>query len=175
MLTFAKIFTGFLLGLFVCSTLFALTVTTSVVLSVPYPTRIPAPTFTPTPVVNSLENIGAEIQRTLLDYKAKQGDSTALSARLKVLGDSYNQIAPVWKMPLFDVPALTQGIVTASPLATPFPKVPGCQCTANVYSCQDFPLPNGEGAQGCFEYCVQLGFGDIHDLDRNSNNLVCED
>ena len=178
MITFTKIFTGFILGIYACAISLVVFTSMAVIATLPLPTPTrtpqPAPTFTPTPTQNAytLEYIGGEIQETLLEYREKKGDTAALSARLKVLGENYNVVAPIWRMPLLDVEALTHGVVTG---ATPFPQVPGCQCTADVYNCKDFPLQNGESAQGCFEYCIQLGFGDVHGLDRNSNNLVCED
>ncbi|MEO6191672.1 MAG: excalibur calcium-binding domain-containing protein [Thermoanaerobaculia bacterium] len=47
-----------------------------------------------------------------------------------------------------------------------------CNCTANLYDCRAFPTHYE--AQACFEYCQDLGVGDIHRLDRDHDGIACE-
>lgn len=45
-------------------------------------------------------------------------------------------------------------------------------CSFNAYSCSSFPTQ--QAAQEVFDYCVEQGAGDIHELDGNNNGLACE-
>ncbi len=45
-------------------------------------------------------------------------------------------------------------------------------CSYDAYNCGDFSTH--AAAQACFEYCVSQGAGDIHGLDRDNDNNVCE-
>lgn len=46
-------------------------------------------------------------------------------------------------------------------------------CDHDAYNCSDFDTQ--AEAQEVYNYCVALGFGDIHRLDGNNNNgLACE-
>ncbi len=45
-------------------------------------------------------------------------------------------------------------------------------CSYNAYNCGDFQT-HAE-AQNVFDYCKNLGKGDIHQLDRDDDELVCE-
>jgi len=47
-----------------------------------------------------------------------------------------------------------------------------CNCTSNTYNCPDFKTQ--KQAQACYDYCVSLGKGDIHKLDRDKDGVVCE-
>jgi hypothetical protein len=49
------------------------------------------------------------------------------------------------------------------------PAAPACNCSANVYNCDD------PQAETCFDYCNSIGAGDIHRLDGNNNGEACED
>lgn len=53
------------------------------------------------------------------------------------------------------------------------PMIPSgrCECTGNYYNCDDFA---GYDSQQCFEYCIEQGAGDVHDLDRDDDGFVCE-
>lgn len=55
--------------------------------------------------------------------------------------------------------------------ATQIPTGP-CLCDSDRYNCSDFPTH--AAAQACFDYCVSLGKGDIHKLDRDNNGVACE-
>jgi hypothetical protein len=47
-----------------------------------------------------------------------------------------------------------------------------CSCSGDLYNCGDFGTHNA--AQACFNYCVSIGAGDIHGLDRNNDGMACE-
>jgi hypothetical protein len=46
-------------------------------------------------------------------------------------------------------------------------------CTANIYNCADFS--SHSEAQTTYESCVDMVGDDIHDLDRDSDGIACED
>lgn len=64
---------------------------------------------------------------------------------------------------------------------TPFvlatqPPPPGgdvCSCSGDTLNCPGFS--SQPQAQACFDYCQSQGAGDVHDLDRDDDNLACED
>lgn len=45
-------------------------------------------------------------------------------------------------------------------------------CSSDMYNCDDF-VPRSD-AQGVFDYCMDLGYGDIHRLDQNNDGVACE-
>jgi len=45
-------------------------------------------------------------------------------------------------------------------------------CDTDTYNCEDFETQ--EEAQKAFEQCSSKGFGDIHQLDNDSDGRVCE-
>lgn len=49
---------------------------------------------------------------------------------------------------------------------------PACSCAADLYNCADFA--NRTDAEACFNQCVREGAGDIHNLDRDWDGLICE-
>lgn len=67
-------------------------------------------------------------------------------------------------------PATTAPLPTDT-VAPPEP-VAVCDCSGDLYNCDDFGTHSA--AQACFEYCNAQGAGDIHRLDRDNDNLVCE-
>jgi endonuclease G len=66
--------------------------------------------------------------------------------------------------------------VIETPLSTPTPKPSNseavCECGSNHYDCSDFETH--KSAQACYEHCISLGRGDIHQLDGNNDGSVCE-
>jgi len=46
-----------------------------------------------------------------------------------------------------------------------------CDCSGDNYNCNDFETHNQ--AQACYEYCKDLGHGDIHGLDGNNDGQAC--
>ncbi len=59
---------------------------------------------------------------------------------------------------------------TSTPTATTAPAP--CQCYADLYNCTDFAC-QGQ-AQTCFNYCWNLGYGDVHNLDSDGDGIACE-
>jgi micrococcal nuclease len=60
-----------------------------------------------------------------------------------------------------------------APLATqPASSSAVCFCNRDRYNCSDFKTQ--QAAQSCFNYCKNLGLGDIHRLDNDNDGLACE-
>lgn len=80
------------------------------------------------------------------------------------------QAAPAQPQPAW--PTVPAVIVPTPLLIAPMPTQGAtCECGADVYNCSDFLLGN---AQGCFDYCWDQGFGDVHRLDQDNDLLACE-
>ena len=47
-----------------------------------------------------------------------------------------------------------------------------CNCTGPDLDCTDFS--SHAQAQSCFNYCVDLGYGDVFGLDRDNDGVACE-
>lgn len=47
-----------------------------------------------------------------------------------------------------------------------------CSCAGNLYNCADFSTH--ASAQACFDYCISIGRGDVHRLDRDNDGSACE-
>ena len=47
-----------------------------------------------------------------------------------------------------------------------------CDCSANLYNCGDFE--NQNTAQECFDFCMTDRGRDIHGLDNDGDEIVCE-
>ncbi len=47
-----------------------------------------------------------------------------------------------------------------------------CNCSGNIYNCPNFKTQ--QEAQKCFDYCKQLGKGDVHKLDADKDGIACE-
>ena len=60
---------------------------------------------------------------------------------------------------------------TPSPTATN-PPSGSCNCTGPDLDCTDFS--SHAQAQSCFNYCVDLGYGDVFGLDRDNDGVACE-
>jgi hypothetical protein len=86
------------------------------------------------------------------------------------------------RLPIGDLflPLASKGAAPASPtvppvtpVATPTVSPAGpCACTGNLYNCPDFG--SQAEAQACFDWCVSLGAGDVHQLDSNEDGVACE-
>ncbi len=65
---------------------------------------------------------------------------------------------------------------TRVPVPTAFPttgSTGACSCSGNTLNCSNFSYQSQ--AQACYNYCVSIGAGDVHDLDGNDNDgIVCE-
>lgn len=64
--------------------------------------------------------------------------------------------------------------VTATATATATATTPAavCSCAGNLYNCTDFATQ--AEAQACFDYCWDLGYGDVHNLDADGDLEACE-
>jgi hypothetical protein len=61
----------------------------------------------------------------------------------------------------------------ATHLPTPQPtSAPVCNCSYDAYNCSSFS--GHAAAQRCYNYCRELGRGDIHQLDQDSDGSACE-
>ena len=52
------------------------------------------------------------------------------------------------------------------------PPVANCECSGNLFDCEDFASP--AVAQACFEHCRTVIGRDVHWLDRDGDGLACE-
>lgn len=70
--------------------------------------------------------------------------------------------------------ALLTDYVTATGLAIEQTKLAEgpCQCFADLMDCDSFGTHTD--AQLCLNYCIKLGFGDIHKLDPDKDGRACE-
>lgn len=67
--------------------------------------------------------------------------------------------------------AIPTQMPTITPTATEVISAP-CACGGNFYNCRDFI--NQPHAQGCYNYCIQQGAGDVHQLDDDHDGIACE-
>jgi hypothetical protein len=56
--------------------------------------------------------------------------------------------------------------------ATVPPQSAVCSCSGDTLNCGDFSSTSR--AQACYDYCISLGRGDVHRLDRDGDGLACE-
>src|SRR5690606_4416891 len=64
------------------------------------------------------------------------------------------------------LPVAIRAIQASAPAAV-------CDCSGNLYNCGDFSTHRQ--AQACYDYCVSVGAGDVHQLDGDDNDgFVCE-
>ena len=61
-------------------------------------------------------------------------------------------------------------VVGPAAAAVATPDVMACVCSDDIYDCGD-----GEIAERCFDVCRGQGFGDVHNLDGDSDGDACED
>jgi len=78
-------------------------------------------------------------------------------------------LEPPTQLPTLLAPTATLFIYN-SPTVGPAAAV--CPCSGDTLNCSDFG--SHTSAQACYNYCVSLGVGDIHNLDRDGNGLACE-
>lgn len=168
------------------------------------PTSTPAPTIRPTltprPKVNSVTAnvnlragpgknypvVGGLKKEDVVQIVGKTNDGEwyrikltggtvawVASGYIKTEVDS-NAIPVVASSDIPPVPAPTEAPAQRSapislPTAAPGPV---CSCDGDQYNCDSFS--SWRQAQACHDYCVSIGRGDIHRLDRNNDGVVCE-
>lgn len=167
--------------------------------SAPAPTDTPAPlpTATPTP---DLPRVTSEANLrsgpgTNYDVVGQAGAGQALDlVGRSAAGDWYQLANGAWIAAFLVEGSVGEiDVVAAPPLPTLAPVQPVqvvvptatsapapapvqsavCECGYDAYKCADF---GGHlAAQACFNYCVAIGKGDIHRLDRDGDGSVCED
>lgn len=71
------------------------------------------------------------------------------------------------------IPVTVIVVVTATTAPT-FPTfaTPPCECDRNRYNCGRWD--SRPPMQACYDYCMSLGRGDIHDLDGDNDGIPCE-
>lgn len=116
------------------------------------PTRTSKPRATPTPWPLSTIMLGPKTP-------TKSITSTTITT---------NTLVPTLGATKIVVPTLTS---TLEPTLEVTPS-PVCDCGGDYYNCNDFN--SQRQAQGCYDYCVSIGRGDIHRLDRDKDGSVCE-
>ena len=84
------------------------------------------------------------------------------------------QVAPPTPMRAAPTAVLPTPTVYVPPTPVPAQVAPAapCGCGGNYLNCSDFYYQSS--AQACFEHCVVQGFGDIHRLDGDNDNVACE-
>jgi hypothetical protein len=84
-----------------------------------------------------------------------------------LIGISYGNFAP-------EVAIHLPLVIGSRPAKLPPDEEPNepCLCSSNLYDCSNFDTQSQ--AQACFAYCVQQGRGDVHVLDRDNDNVACE-
>ncbi len=107
--------------------------------------------------------------------------------------ESPARVVPTWTSTPSATPAATMTpapTATVAATMTPMPTVgeraapvlvlptatasgPVCDCSTDQYTCGSFE--NHAEAQACFEFCVESGAGDVHQLDGDGDGFVCED
>lgn len=76
-------------------------------------------------------------------------------------------LVPTMAAPLTPTPSVVPPTLVPS-----VPDTVVCDCSGDVYNCGDFA--NHTQAQTCHNYCVSVGRGDVHKLDRDNDDVACE-
>lgn len=73
-------------------------------------------------------------------------------------------------------PTDTPGIIPAQTLVlfatNTAPAQAACSCSGDALNCTDFG--SSSQAQACYDYCISVGVGDVHQLDNNDDGVACE-
>ena len=166
----------------------------------PWPTDTPWPTATPIRIdaPDAVCPCFAGNVRTCYDFR-NQSEAQACYGYCAALGmgdvhglneTGSGQACDTWiaptPLPTAVVPARVAPtlwptiVVPVQVVPTPIPLVvepaqPAvvCDCSGDIYNCPDFT--SGSSAQACFDYCREVGRGDIHRLDNDNDLYACED
>jgi hypothetical protein len=49
-----------------------------------------------------------------------------------------------------------------------------CTCSYNTYNCSTSDCSSRGAAQACYNYCISVGAGDVHGLDRDGDGSACD-
>ena len=66
----------------------------------------------------------------------------------------------------------TVTVIVSFPTSPPQQGV--CSCAGNLYNCSKSDFSSKSAAQACYDYCISIGAGDVHDLDRNHDGGACD-
>lgn len=102
--------------------------------------------------------------------KILQPDSSCEKAFLSAQSEAKTAYQGIW----ISTPTPTSTI-TSTPTITLIPsptRIPVCKCNGPPLTCNSFR--NQASAQACFEYCKEMGYGDIFGIDKNNNGIACE-
>ncbi len=153
----------------------------------PTPTGTPTPTQTPTPATRVflplvLKSIVAPTMTptpTKTATPSPTPTATPTAGRTVIPRDTSTPTGtpgPTATQTMTPTPTPTETptpTITPTPTCTPTPtSTVVCDCSGDVYNCSDFSTQ--ADAQACYEHCVSLGYGDIHDLDKDDDGLACE-
>lgn len=83
------------------------------------------------------------------------------------LGQGLAPTAPATSTPTFTSTPTETPTLTPTAMATPLAYI----CDHDAYNCADFDTQ--AAAQVVFDYCRDLGFGDVHGLDANTDGIAC--
>lgn len=100
----------------------------------------------------------------------RQPDTSCHKAFLAAQSEAKTAYQGVWiATPTPTATITSTPTITKKPIST---RIPVCNCKGPDLSCNNFR--NQASAQACFEYCNDMGFGDVFGLDKNNNGLACE-
>jgi len=148
------------------------TIVTRIQPSTPYPTYTPLPTYTSLPTYTPLSTCTPLPTYTpfpTIEPTAVLTQTQTSVASEATLMAGLGSITPSGTATLTPSPSSTP---SPSPTFSPSPPPP-CYCIIDEKNCESFESQSL--AQACFDYCRDLGYGDIHGLDANGNLTVCED
>lgn len=84
-----------------------------------------------------------------------------------------NTIEPTFTtIPTFTALPLPTNTLVVIIIPTQAPAVGVCSCGGDSLNCSDFS--SHSSAQSCYDYCVSVGAGDIHGLDKDGDGDACE-
>ena len=67
------------------------------------------------------------------------------------------------------IAGIAKTVTTQQPVSSQSSAGAVCDCSSNRYDCNDFS--GHTAAQACYDYCISLGKGDIHQLDGDKNGI----
>lgn len=117
--------------------------------------------------------------QTIIELTAFAANTQTAMAYTPTPFPSFTSVPPLESIPtatLYNSPTATPFVLpTQAPLTlqpTISTQARPCSCSADTLDCSDFSSQSS--AQACTNYCVNLGQGDIHNLDPDGNGLACE-
>lgn len=138
---------------------------------------ITTPSTTPTPTVDFVSMQNTAIAEAWISYT-----QTQLALPTNTLLPTATVLPSDTPLPTFTLAPLPTATLIVFNSPTPFllpaaTAAPAqgnavCSCSGDSLNCSDFS--SHSSAQACFSYCMSVGAGDIHRLDRDGNGSACE-